>query len=533
MEDKECWIIGAKECGICSQEFDEDARCPRLLTCSHCLCTWCIKHLLTEKTKFCPFCRQEIRGNTIKDFRVNTCVLDLLRYASNLEAGTVLPTGESSSGAWLKAFESSKDAVIKDNLALCQKARDLIVHGQQLNTDFIAELKTAGTEEEELKKEHWGIILFFEDRNDLLENEKDSIEQKHRQMEQMTEKLTLATSLGDASEVMDKAGKLNQEISSDLRRLREFISKDENARQKIKKILQRGTLNIRAVRKFLSSEGSVELLAQFKDLRSLSGDITRPLELQDLLQLSGPIKRLVRSGRVFATQELNGLKRFAKISLTDGKLCQHSLIEEVPPPGSFLTEFSGLSTLDPTTTITFIEVTSLKSFRRCDEWGAPIEFVTLEPVIGKMYFRLFRNDLRCKQFMHLCTGELGPSTSYMNARTVMGPLKLEERISQIRFGDYGDRGKALLEGVSMEGTSEEDQDTSCVRGSMVVRHEEGDDLGGHVYIRLSGIPNFRCDQSFGCVHEGMADLWRVVNSIDEIGYQMKLFISDCGVVLSR
>ncbi|XP_064084497.1 uncharacterized protein LOC135200103 [Macrobrachium nipponense] len=531
MEDEQYWVLRAKECGICNQEFDEASRCPRLLPCSHCICTYCVKRLLEDNSKFCPFCRQEFRQSSEQDFRVNTCVLDLLRYASNLEAGAVFPNRELSSSEWLNAFQNSKDAAIKDNLALCQKANDLIINGVQLNEDFIRELKNAATVERERKAVHWrAAILFFEEKNIHLESEKDMIEHKQQQMEQTTEKLSLATTLGDAGEALDKIAKTNREISSGLRVLSDLIAKDEEVRQRLRQILENGNVDLDAIQEVLTSEGSGDLVTQFTNLDlSVMGENPRQIETQDLLQMSPTIKRLVRRNKVFALQQLGGQNRFAKISYTEeGKLCQHTLTDEIPPPGSYVTKFSGLSSMDPTSTLAFIEVTSQKSFMRYDGWGTPMGQVDLDPTTARLYVRLFRNDLRSQQFLYLCTGELAPS-SYLGVK-VSVPFKFGAPIRQVRFGDYGDRGKAIVPGVSQEGRDE--KDSFCEAGTLVGRRDEGDDLGAQFYIRLSHIEDFPCDQSFGRVQEGMDALRRVLRFMNEIGYQMRDFVSDCGVVLS-
>ena len=47
----------ASECSICCERFDEQQRCPRLLSCGHSFCSNCLDKLLNEKAINCPTCR--------------------------------------------------------------------------------------------------------------------------------------------------------------------------------------------------------------------------------------------------------------------------------------------------------------------------------------------------------------------------------------------------------------------------------------------------------------------------------------------
>lgn len=47
----------ANECSICCERFDDQMRCPRLLSCGHSFCSKCLEKLLNEKAINCPTCR--------------------------------------------------------------------------------------------------------------------------------------------------------------------------------------------------------------------------------------------------------------------------------------------------------------------------------------------------------------------------------------------------------------------------------------------------------------------------------------------
>ena len=51
--------VGVDQCLICFEEYDEDDLVTQL-TCKHCFCTKCIGKWLTQGSRCCPVCRQEV-----------------------------------------------------------------------------------------------------------------------------------------------------------------------------------------------------------------------------------------------------------------------------------------------------------------------------------------------------------------------------------------------------------------------------------------------------------------------------------------
>jgi hypothetical protein len=52
--------VGADECLICLEKFDEDDLVTQL-ACKHCYCTKCIEKWLTHGSRHCPLCWQEVK----------------------------------------------------------------------------------------------------------------------------------------------------------------------------------------------------------------------------------------------------------------------------------------------------------------------------------------------------------------------------------------------------------------------------------------------------------------------------------------
>lgn len=70
------------ECGVCFQEYDEDAHHPRLLPCLHSFCLSCLEKILKNNTLKCPVClsQHEAPKNDISIFRKDNTRRDLLDF---------------------------------------------------------------------------------------------------------------------------------------------------------------------------------------------------------------------------------------------------------------------------------------------------------------------------------------------------------------------------------------------------------------------------------------------------------------------
>ena len=69
----------ALECSICCELFDDQTRCPRLLSCGHSFCSDCLEKLLNEKTINCPTCRNAVSVPAgVAGLPKNFALLDIL-----------------------------------------------------------------------------------------------------------------------------------------------------------------------------------------------------------------------------------------------------------------------------------------------------------------------------------------------------------------------------------------------------------------------------------------------------------------------
>ena len=67
------------ECSICCERFDDQTRCPRLLSCGHSFCSGCLNRLLNEKAINCPTCRNAVSVPAgVAGMPKNFALLDIL-----------------------------------------------------------------------------------------------------------------------------------------------------------------------------------------------------------------------------------------------------------------------------------------------------------------------------------------------------------------------------------------------------------------------------------------------------------------------
>ena len=78
----------ALECSICCERFDNQTRCPRLLSCGHSFCSNCLEKLFNEKAINCPTCRNAVSVPAgVAGLPKNFALLDILLTMPQKEDG--------------------------------------------------------------------------------------------------------------------------------------------------------------------------------------------------------------------------------------------------------------------------------------------------------------------------------------------------------------------------------------------------------------------------------------------------------------
>ena len=78
------------ECSLCYERYDDNKRCPRLLSnCGHTFCTHCLEQLLKDGTISCPQDRKDIQVTAgVVGLPKNCALLDVLLASSHKEPDT-------------------------------------------------------------------------------------------------------------------------------------------------------------------------------------------------------------------------------------------------------------------------------------------------------------------------------------------------------------------------------------------------------------------------------------------------------------
>lgn len=76
--------MASQDCQVCLEQYDDEGRRPRCLSCGHTLCTSCLTDTLARGPLTCPFCRvlHATPVTRVEDVPVNYAVVSLLKDAA-------------------------------------------------------------------------------------------------------------------------------------------------------------------------------------------------------------------------------------------------------------------------------------------------------------------------------------------------------------------------------------------------------------------------------------------------------------------
>ena len=78
------------ECLICSELFNEQANCPRLLRCGHTCCELCLTRVIEDNQIICPSCRSTSVASSVDTLPKNYVVLEFLANSRSSETGVLM-----------------------------------------------------------------------------------------------------------------------------------------------------------------------------------------------------------------------------------------------------------------------------------------------------------------------------------------------------------------------------------------------------------------------------------------------------------
>ena len=93
---EKCWFFHSfqtmafkgPECLICYEGYNDEKKCPRLLSCGHSFCSSCLERLLHGNSIDCPKCRHAVAVPTgVQGLLKNFALLDIVKEAPKEQAG--------------------------------------------------------------------------------------------------------------------------------------------------------------------------------------------------------------------------------------------------------------------------------------------------------------------------------------------------------------------------------------------------------------------------------------------------------------
>lgn len=515
-----------RECRVCNEEFDENNRRPRTLTCSHHFCSHCITKLINNHSKQCPFCREEFQAATAGDVMVNHGVEDFIKFLSNKETDSSpapQPQQESLAAEKIDNAGGKDTGATNRNLLVDYQNAELRIEDciqslLALKTDLQNE--NARIEVELLPKinelmiEHKDVIESLEKTQVKLTSQLKEAKDKKKYLRNANEKYDTVNS-HKFKEIVSRKGRDNKDfnkVESWLELFKNLSPEDDKLIRKTKKVCRSTKEKVSvAIEVFSSKDSSDEDASPVLDnaavnIRELtfSGQLT-PQRLQEM---SEPVKALLKQRKIYAVHYDKGCSRSAKFSIKGDYLYLHHLENKSPPANAYTLEYKDvLGLVDNSSTLTFLELSAGGS------------------TLGRLHILLVPDTPRARNFALLCTGE--KHHSYANTSLLWARHK-GQAMEGVWGGDYemddGEGGAALVRGLTTGGEYRRPWTAGTVEGLWW----KGDAQGAQFLIYTRDNPGKVCERAFGVVERGLGVLVRAINRYPDIK-QVK--VTDCGLVI--
>ncbi|KAK7078351.1 hypothetical protein SK128_025329 [Halocaridina rubra] len=180
------------ECGLCSNAFDEEGKCPRILPCSHCICGDCIDSLIARDSKLCPFCRKDFEGTSSKDFGRNSSLIEVIKYALHIDQSEELPLSGLKDSPTKRLEEIKKDtsdvcSQSKESLSeVEEKIKELLQYNKEMMRFLKKDIENI---EKNILKPIQKLLSKYEDMHDKLKEKRASFKDSLENVEQKRTKI--------------------------------------------------------------------------------------------------------------------------------------------------------------------------------------------------------------------------------------------------------------------------------------------------------------------------------------------------------
>ncbi|XP_064119464.1 uncharacterized protein LOC135224415 isoform X2 [Macrobrachium nipponense] len=356
-------------CGVCCQLFNDDTRRPRNLPCSHHFCTECIDDLIAQDKKACYKCRKEFKARSAGDLMVNHALIDCMKSILSVKRKPG-KLGSKMNSRYQERLDGFKQVVCKSNeevmadLKRMKEDVERLMKGEEqlqegllalkhhLSEDISAHIQKLMSKIDERHQKSSNARLNLKDSlKDILKNEGKLVSARTV--------LDSASTLQDASAVIDETEEINMVVREWAENLKEYVVKEDNQLLERNKELKVSERFHSKLMKFLIHEPGEEAfhLIPITGVAASKMDLSSQVTAIGLWEMSIPVKILVEEGRVFALQEKDNTRRSAKITIEKGELLMYSLQDEdEPTPKAYYVQYEDVLGLAISKSTVFLDL---------------------------------------------------------------------------------------------------------------------------------------------------------------------------------
>ncbi|XP_066988240.1 uncharacterized protein [Macrobrachium rosenbergii] len=491
------------ECDIYYITYNED-HCPRILPCSHEFCSRCIDELISTYRKECPVCRKGFMANSAKDLMISRGLLDAAKQLPSEDEGPSTSSKEPKK-SFLETTKYFRENVTKRGIAECLGAeaevKDLIESYSEMRKGVkVVRLSSKAT------------LTSIDLNTKLLMNKVEELQQQILKMKESDAQLEAATDFITAAPLMHEAEELLQAMEETVSKFHESKREEHHIKEEILKMREN-------LEKFVKdTEGITEEEQQLEEgEHEEERDSVVNITVQDFKSFCGCLKKNAQRG-IYAVTTFEGKLRVAPVKIESNNQVSVSRLEEgALPPRCFVIQLESL----------------MQGFSPSSPLRAFLDLAYKSTHLGRIIIRMFENRIKGLNFLHMCSGDMGPS--YANSQ-VFDVICKGMKGESVVMGDYVSRGGGGG-GTSTHAVSSSREDWERQREIYVETPYRAGEVRGSIFsyeeasrfwiVTRDGHPRRRQGNCFGMVELGLDVLREAILRYPDV---TQIKVDNCGLL---
>nr|XP_053652550.1 uncharacterized protein LOC128702348 [Cherax quadricarinatus] len=501
------------DCEVCRLDFNATSNIPRILNCGHSLCTPCLKQILKNNSVSCPTCRSvhsklHSAGDVPKNFSLIKLIEDNARGNFTVAGGSKSTGSNSSKNAssnWSSTPPKTKEISPHKSKCILTPEVTLSCHCSKCQVWLCMECGRIDHSSGECF-----VTPYKETLSEMIQVKKSEAEAAGKNLkESKNEICSYQEKLASCSLALQITGDC---IKREQKRV-EDILEDGKAQE----VQLQSVVSYMSEAKDLSS-----VLEAFKTVDHSIGETRQWASREDFAHTDRKIQKLLKellrmilqlhsaSRSVFAMFTINSTQVFSGLKCEGNRIHVPSLKQLNPSSQTRAVPFEYVKQcIDSASALTFLELS----------WGGSCR--------GRVYIRLIGDTVRGRQFLRLCTGEMGPSFCKSLFHRVWWKGLPGEHV----WGGDHDKGNGSG-GTSIVESSEYVKLSAAGRrlpitAGLVAGCYEKEKVSSIFRIYTKDSKSAEEEAAFGQVEYGLNTIESALNH----NYIRDVIISDCGVVI--